>query len=728
MQPITMQKRTFQPLAATLVTLAYSFVAYFAAKLYSVGVGIALEESRSIGGLPPLDYTYPCVLFTIATSVLIFIGTWTDAGHFAKTKEGKPIEPRDLLRFCSREGAFFLLLPLGLTLPMVPLCLLFGMNSGTLLGMLAGIVGAVMGYTYARLWLATPQKDVVYHRGTYLLKDPAELKAAFEKNAAYLERIGDPGIQIGPTPIESEASKGHIMFMGATRTGKSILMWALIGSELERFGQGGDRRAVIFDAKTDTIAKLSAIPGFRVATGKQEVQPKARGRRKKRSLSAKLRAKARPLGEMGRKPRQRPRGHQAKARIIKIYIMNPFDARCFAWRISRDVRTPGDAQTFAELLVPRNPKLSQQHWDETLRGLIEEIVLAFIAFPETRDTWTFRDVILAATDRERAIAVLSKTASGRDFIRSSLTNDEHALNVMATVAAKLRPFRKIAGLWAKAEREGRSISFDEWSKSEGAGVIVLGKSHRLRAAVETLNQVLFNRMAQALLDLPEDETRENWVFIDEARQCGKLDYLTDFMVEGAGRGVKLALCYQDDAGMDEVYGKNIAGELTGQCHTVVITKLNQQETAEHASKKFGEVEQWERKVSTSENATTTSWDLVKREAVMPSEFMRLPLPSREKGVGITAFYLTPIGAYRHYMSPEEIDSFYWAPDSSVPNLVEQEGEAQYLAEWDDEDRKRLRLPLSVAMPEQVGHDQGQEPGLTKKPKLKVVRRRKAANE
>src|SRR5262249_7482383 len=152
----------------------------------------------------------------------------------------------------------------------------------------------------------------------------------------------------------------------------------------------------------------------------------------------------------------------------------------------------------------------------------------------------------------------------------------------------------------------------------------------------------------------------------EVRQAGRLIHLTDFMVEGASKGVKVVMCYQDDKGLDEEYGKNLSGELTGMCHTVVITKVNQEETAEHASKKLGEVEQYEKKVSVSQGpqggSTTTAWELVKRPAVLASEFMRLPLPSREKGIGVTAFYVTPVGAYRHTMTPEFIDSLYWEPD------------------------------------------------------------------
>ena len=610
-------------------------VKFMAAGLISGTAGLEAGIGYASTSLPGERFSVAAILAAALAASVVWRSALADAKTFLARKGERTLEVREALDFLSKQAVVYILVPLGGAIGRQALIQAGPIGDPWLRAALGGLAGSIGGYLAARAVLR-PRRSLI-QRGTEVWRDPASAEAAFREHAAYLERIGDPGIQLGPCRIETEAAKGHILIMGATRTGKSLIAWALLRSVIKGFRPGEDKRAIIFDAKQDTLSKLA---GLRIP--------------------------------------------------CPVVTMNPFDRRGYAWKIGADIRTPAAAQRLASLLVPENPRLSQQHWEETLRGLIEELVIAFISNPATRDRWTFRDLVFAATSRERAIAVLARTQTGRDLVAMSLTDEEHALNVMATVAAKLRPFRIIAALWDAAEREGRSLSLGDWKGRQM--ILVLGNNHELREAMRTVNQVLFSALSQAMLETTNDEGRQSWVFLDEVRQAGKLVYLTDLMVEGASKGVKVVMCFQDDKGLDEVYGKDLSGELTGQCHTIVVTKLNQEETAGNASKKFGEVEQWEKKTTWTEGGgMTTRWELERRAAVMPSEIMRLPTPSRRKGVGLTAFYLSPIGAYRHTMTTEFLDSQAWAPDEDVPDFIGRPPEDQYLRPWDRGDLERLGL-------------------------------------
>ena len=597
------------------------------------------------------------------TALGVFSNGPSEVNAYATRKRRRQFELREVTAFLSQQMAAYLLVPTGLAIPYLMLAPVVSRWSSEVAAVFlatTSLGGAGAAFFVARVVLSHARD--VFERGTEVMRNKEVVDEAFRRNADYLREIQDPGIQLGPTRIETEAAKGHILIIGATRTGKSLIAWSLIRSVLENFRPGKDQRAIIFDAKQDTISKLSGL---------------------------KLK--------------------------LKIITLNPFDVRCHSWNIAADIRTPAAAQRLANLLVPRNPRLTQQHWDETLRGLIEELTIAFVSNEKTRDSWTFRDLIYAATSHKRAVAILSQTPTGKDLVEMSLTDPDHALNVMATVSAKLRPFRIIAALWAAAESKGRRISLAEWKKQQV--ILVLGNNHELREAMRTVNQLLFCAASQVLLDSANNEASENWVFLDEVRQAGKLTYLTDLMVEGASKGVKVVMCYQDDKGLDEEYGKNLSGELSGQCHTVVVTKLNQEETAEHAAKKFGELEQNERRSSmASGGGTTTSWELVRRPAVLPSEIMRLKTPSKQKGVGVTAFYLSPIGAYRYTMTPEFLDTQAWDRNRNVPDFVARPPEHQYLKPWDADDLKRLHLPASFLDTPQESQEQTQE----RTPRLKLV--------
>lgn len=591
-------------------------------------------------------------------------------------RRGERTLDMEAVEFLSKQSAGYLLVTVGLLLP-YPIVsgfhLSFSPAAAKAVFTVLGLSGGALGFLLARLILAQP--GTLIERGTQVLRKQKPIEEALARYAEHLRSMNDPGFQLGPQRIETEAAKGHILVIGATRTGKSLIAWGLIRSVLEGFDpdSGKDQRAILFDAKQDSLSVLAAM---------------------------KLKS--------------------------PVKTLNPFDTRAYGWRISEDIRTPAAGQRLGSLLVPMNPHLSQPHWDETLRGLISELAISFMSNPETRDSWTFRDLIYAATNRERACAVLRHTPSGRDLIEMSLTDREHALNVMATVCAKLKPFSIIAALWDRAQGEGRTISFSRWKKEQS--ILVLGNSHELRDAMRTVNQLLFSAASQAMLDLDNNETRESWVFLDEVRQAGRLAYLTDLMVEGASRGVKVVMCLQDSKGLDEEYGRNLSGELSGQCHTIVSCKLNQEETATNVAAKFGDTELWQLKTSRTDGGRkTTSWELERRAAVLPSEIMRLPTPSKRRGQGVKAFYLTPAGAYLHTMSPDFIDkTLGCGRDPDVPDFIPRPPDDQYLRPWDEGDLKRLSLPMDILKTTDAEEKDAKE---QKRPGLKLVSKRKrAANE
>ena len=195
--------------------------------------------------------------------------------------------------------------------------------------------------------------------------------------------------------------------------------------------------------------------------------------------------------------------------------------------------------------------------------------------------WTLGDVIFTMRDRERLHRVLKQTEEGRELVKLCFANEETAQNIMATVNVRTKPYRSIAGCWQWAKDEGRTVSLTKWLSEES--VLVLGNSHTARPAIRAINQVLFTRLAQLILDQDESKTRRNWIFLDEVRQAGRLAALTDLMVEGRSKGACVVLGFQDIEGMKHVHTTHLANELVGQAHNVCVTKLINPETAEHVS-------------------------------------------------------------------------------------------------------------------------------------------------
>src|SRR5262249_31337622 len=122
----------------------------------------------------------------------------------------------------------------------------------------------------------------------------------------------------------------------------------------------------------------------------------------------------------------------------------------------------------------------------------------------------------------------------------------------------------------------------------------------------TINRLLFRRLAELALGQSEiDERsprpRRTWFFLDEVREARKLDLLGRILTKGRSKGVGVCLWLQDIQSMREVYGKEIADELLGQCNTKVILRINSPETAAWAVKLCGNREVLETRHGESTN-------------------------------------------------------------------------------------------------------------------------------
>ena len=159
---------------------------------------------------------------------------------------------------------------------------------------------------------------------------------------------------------------------------------------------------------------------------------------------------------------------------------------------------------------------------------------------------------------------------------------------------------------------------------------------------------MFTRVAELLLNQAEDPTRRTWVVFDELKEAGRLDMLPRLLTKGRSLGVRLAIGFQDIDGIQATYGDKLANELVGMCANKAILHVDGHTTATWAAQLIGEAEIRERTVSTTHGSQgiseTVSEHIVKREAVLASELMTLPLPDRENFWG---YYIIPaVGVYK----------------------------------------------------------------------------------
>jgi type IV secretory pathway TraG/TraD family ATPase VirD4 len=488
----------------------------------------------------------------------------------------------------------------------------------------------------------------------------------------------DPGITWGGLKIPSKAATSHFMVVGTTGSGKTITLRLLMQEALRSIGTGADHRALIYDAKQDVVSQLAGM-----------------------DLSC------------------------------EIYTLNPFDDRGVAWDIAADVSDPATALQVASILIPPDKHSNQPFFVDAAQNLLYGVLLAFI---RKGPKWRFADVVRAMQSPATIREILCSSSETQHIVERFWGNENTLANVMATVATKMTAYEPIAAMWEKAFLDGakssksspspagpragsphafstnpQMISLTHWVKDNGPQncILILGNNEKARKPLDAINQVIFRRVSELLLDEPNDpdDTRRSWVFLDEAAEAGRLDGLSSLLAKGRSKGTCVVLGFQDIEGLREVYGEKITNALTGQCNNKAFLRLESPPTAEWATKIFGSYEAIEQRRSdtttsgyapggsSSSQSTTFAEQYVKREAVMESEFYLLPVTNPQNG--LSGYYIVPeAGAYAHTYPGDKLFEEKLLMDSAedIADLKPRKKGDQVLPRWDTEDFLRLGIP------------------------------------
>ena len=259
----------------------------------------------------------------------------------------------------------------------------------------AGTLALVAGGAVWWLSLKQPIPQVVDQlvRGRTRPVDTAETRAA-----EFDIPINDPGITWGGLRIPSRMATSHFMVVGTTGSGKTVTLRLLMQEVLQKIGSGADHRALIYDAKQDIA---SQIPGMGI--------PGA------------------------------------------VFTLNPFDERCLAWDIARDITEPTAALQAATTLIPSEKNSSQPFFVDSAQLLLYGVMLSFI---RSGAHWRFSDLIKAMQTVERLRRVLDQCPETRHIMGRFEHNRETLDEVMSTAASKLTPYEAIAAMWDVAHDTG----------------------------------------------------------------------------------------------------------------------------------------------------------------------------------------------------------------------------------------------------------------------------------
>lgn len=501
----------------------------------------------------------------------------------------------------------------------------------------ATAAGGVLGWS---VWRASLRQR--NRRGRALLSG-REVSAA--------SRDADGEISWGGVQLPKHAETSHFMCCGTTGSGKSLTLGRLMREALKGAQVGCDRRALVYDAKTEMASELSAL-GLEVP----------------------------------------------------VVYLNPFDERCSQWDMSADITSPVTALQVASNFIPEDEGSSNRYFTDTARDLLREVMMSFI---RSGSEWALRDVLLAMRSKKRLEAVLGKTTEGAELLEMHGADARAFHNVLSTARSRLAPFEPVAAMWSRAKTK---VSLRDWVT--GDIVLVLGNDDSARAAVDAVNRLVFRRCVELSLRQPNSKTRRTWFFLDEVREAGKLDGLSSLLNKGRSRGCCVALGFQDIHGLKAVYGPEVALEILGQCSQKAILRLESEATAKWGSASIGQYEQVDVMQAQSgglskdgRRSSSEQWRTA--DLVMPSELLGLPVTSMRRG--LTGYFLTPfVGTFRKTMPLKELITERPAKELA-PDFIERSESDQYLEAWGVSDCIRLGLEASkVISPEQANDELSQK--------------------
>lgn len=347
-------------------------------------------------------------------------------------------------------------------------------------------------------------------------------------------------IRVGGVDIPNRTSKNNYLITGQTRSGKTTVLKQIMSQVLKLIGRGQDQRAIIYDPKGDIVSFLYGLLG----------------------------------------------------KDAPIKILNPFDHRCVAWDMGKDIQTRAHAATVAKIFVPEPERGDNNHFFRDgartlIRSVQESFILTSLARVEAGQepfNWSLRDLCLALRDQITLREILSRHEETEHALEY-LNRDNN--DVLVTVKGYLSEIEIIAAAWQGKPK----ISLKEFRDNKDGSILVLGNYREANSPLKALNSVILQRVIQLLLTDQESETVRSWLFLDEFTSLGKIDDFNTVLQEGLSKGVCTVLGFQNIEVVRHLYTKEIANAIASECATKVFLKSEGAQAA-WASEFLGKCEVW----------------------------------------------------------------------------------------------------------------------------------------
>lgn len=376
-----------------------------------------------------------------------------------------------------------------------------------------------------------------------------------------------PNLRIGDTLIPREMETSHILVLGATRTGKGVLLNQLIRQINERKMSHGTMEKIIhYDLKGEFVSK-----------------------------------------------------HYEPGRDIIFY---PYDQRSIGWNIFNEIETYPDFDTVAKSLYT-STDTRDEYWYNCARDVFRMglVYLKQRGLTTNKDLWNFFSQNLESIKMCLETLPLGER-SALKHIEKADTNQ--AATILSIVQERIQFFRYLVNI------DG-SFSLRRYIREESdCRNLFLLNVVNYSEIFKPLMTFAIDTIIRETLSLPDKLERRVFFVLDEIGSLYRLNSLLDLLTVGASKGGSLLCANQDIGRIEETYGRSNAKTFFNNFNTDIILRVNEPETADFLSKAFGERQVLKRvesrAMSPSKYGDSKSYsEQEKTERIfLPSEFQSLP--------------------------------------------------------------------------------------------------------
>lgn len=293
----------------------------------------------------------------------------------------------------------------------------------------------------------------------------------------------------------------------------------------------------------------------------------------------------------------------------KDLILNIADSRSLKWTLSNEIADQADLFSMGKSLIPDPPSNQESHWNDTARAIFMAVMREAIKNKKASNQNVFKTLSQSA----EFLFKLLKSVNAPEAVH--LANSKNASDVTSTLMRYVR--------WLDFADDG-DFRIADYLSNPSKRFIFIANTKKIEVIQRPLLTLFIDFFSKIYLSLPDSRDRRMYMLLDEFGTLDKMDAITDMLVTGRSKGLRVFLGTQAVGQIDSLYGENTRNTILNCCSNIVLLAQNDPVTAELCSKIIGSPEIWESSHSqgvAGEESEQKQKQL--KNLVIPSEFQSM---------------------------------------------------------------------------------------------------------